>query len=820
MKRVNSLTKKRIFWLGMHKLLVTTELKRFRMLGYEVFNPPYLSSVIDQSAVHDWAPPFDSTLPAEAIAILSQTNFFYDSIPYEVAEILNQYFNVAIITINPIWLKNFLKAFHGKVIYRVYGQPYQLSNYLVNHGILDLITEREDFWFCPHNEEVLRTEDPWLRHLKTQVIPYCLSNDIMELKDHWTFHAVCTEYSSIGLMCPRILDNTYYNEYYKLIKNYFPDSQFKIFGVQNLPVSDPQVLGTLERKDCLALFSKLRGFIYHYTEPTTCYLPPIEFMTLGGPVIFLKGSLLSRYFNNLSTPGEAQNLSALVKLAQHLKKGDSALSQEIINSQEKVRTLYDPDYVWPIFDKAMTEILNTNKSILAPKLLYDNTTTKRSNKKPPVIEKSFVIAFHSLAPNIERREAGDYYSAEGIIRVTRLMAKVLTQSGKVIVTSRRCDFGKVHGFFVSHMDDHTKLKILLVDKEPKNTLIDDVNNKVKSIFFSISLLRRITYEIIVSLKKNISKNIQLHLIFSIQWIRRALKTTIPYIEVINQDKTISHIIIPHYFLFPETSAVKKPILLYLPDYLPHFYKNSLCMGDHWTWRHIGKKLAKKAEIILTNSEFTRSYLPNSVLKVKKEKIIYFPLAYLNQSQKSDNSSLITIKNLPALFIFYPTRDRASKRLNDFLKIVNIVNNHLKINNETRRVYGVLTTKLSEKQDDKYLIYLATLSDLALTAVYKLASALVFTSENEGNFPTQINEALYLNTPIIATNIPQITNELGKVAHSLQLIGVGDCEKFADAILYTLDNKEKVLAVQQKAREYAIKHFSYTQFSNNFLSLFS
>jgi len=55
MKKLNSLTKKRIFWLGMHKLLVTTELNRLRMLGYEVFNPPYLSSIIDQSAVRDWA---------------------------------------------------------------------------------------------------------------------------------------------------------------------------------------------------------------------------------------------------------------------------------------------------------------------------------------------------------------------------------------------------------------------------------------------------------------------------------------------------------------------------------------------------------------------------------------------------------------------------------------------------------------------------------------------------------------------------------------------------------------------------------------------
>ena len=71
---------KRIFWLGMHKILVQTELKRLRTLGYEVFNPPYLSPIIDQSAMLNWRVPSDSTLPPEIIAILAKTNFFYIAI--------------------------------------------------------------------------------------------------------------------------------------------------------------------------------------------------------------------------------------------------------------------------------------------------------------------------------------------------------------------------------------------------------------------------------------------------------------------------------------------------------------------------------------------------------------------------------------------------------------------------------------------------------------------------------------------------------------------------------------------------------------------
>lgn len=820
MEKLASQKGKRIFWLGMHKLLVTTELKRLRMLGYEVFNPPYLSSVVDQSAIYDWTVPLDSTLPSEAIAILSKTNFFYAKIPAAAAEILNHYFETAIVTIHPGWLKNFLQVYHGRVIYRVYGQIYQLSQYLADYRVLDLITEREDFWFCPHHEKTLLIEDPWLSRLKTRIIPYCLSDDIIARKDHWTLkntqHNVPNSHN-IGLMCPRILDNHYYNQYYKLIKRYFSSEQFKVFGIQIIPVTDPQVIGTLKRKDFLAHFTKLRGFIYHYTEPAVCYLPPIEFMILGGPVIFLKGSLLSKYFSNLSAPGEALDMSELAKLAKRLKKDDTFIN-EVIASQKKVRMLYHPNYVWPIFDRSMTEMLNTDQIVPATNLLYRSHVVKNSHKVNPGTEKSILIPFHQFGPNIEQDQELNYYSVEGIARVVSLMVKVLTQHNTIIITSHRQDFGKVHGFFTQNLVDYTKLKILIVENGHSH-LLKKINGKAKSILTKDPFLQAIIKKIRLFVKGSRVQSILFGLIFYFRWLHHKISAT-SYIQTINQDKTISHTLIPHYYLFPETHAITKPMLLYLPDYLPHFYKGSLAMGDHWTWRYIGKKLAKKAKVIITNSEFTRNYLPNSALEVKKEKIISFPLAYLNQIQKTANNSIKAIKNLPEVFIFYPTRNRPSKRLDDFSTIVNIINTCLKTNGATKRVYGVLTTNFTPTFANKYLISLPTLPDVALTQVYQLASALVFTSENEGNFPTQINEALYLNTPIIASNIQQITDELGEVANALQLVTVGDCSKFADAVLYTISNREKVLTNQQKAREYVIEHFSQHKFSTNLLAVFS
>lgn len=840
---------KRILWLGMHKVLVETELKRLRTLGYEVFNPPYLSPIVDQSAMYDWKAPSDSTLPQEIIAILAKTNFFYDAISPVIGEILNHYFGTVIVTINPKWLKNTLKVYHGKLIYRVYGQPYSLSRDLTKHYVLDLITEREDFWFCPHHEKTLLIESQWLKRLNIRIIPYCVTDDVIASQDSWHRPA---NHNTMGLMCPRILDNTYYHRHYNRLKRYFADEPIKIFGAQVISVADPQVLGTLERKEFLAQLLELYGFIYHYPDRAICYLPPIEFMMLGGPVLFLKDSLLSSYFENTSAPGEAKNMVGLSVLAEQLRKKDATLTNEIIASQKKIRMLYHPSHVWPIFDKAITEIVRSNIPAPAAKIVF-----QAQKKYVPQVnlntEKSIFIPFHTLGINIEQDKRLNYYSVEGILRVMNLMVNTLIKDGKtIIVTSYRKDLGKVYGFFAQNIEDHSKLKILIIEnksfflKKIKKSFYRIVilwkeifeENRIAILFKALLSLLKIKNFIvdlynfirnfIVRLRRFIGRSIahlQNFIISSIAYlhvnfIKRFINSS--YIRAINKDASISHTVIPHYFLFPEMQASKKPLLIYLPDYMPHFYKGSAEMGDHWAWRRIGKKLTHKAKLILTNSEFTRNYLPNSRLKIKKEKIVSFPLAYLNTNREKDDHSNIEafLRKLPPLFVFYPTRNRPSKRLADFSETIRIVNHRLQANGKKRRVYGILTTPFKPNIPNEYLLFLPTLSNQLLAAVYKQAAALLFTSENEGNFPTQINEAFCLGTPVIATNIPQITNELGEHSHALQLISVGNCMKFAGSVLYTIDNRERVLRTQQKVREYAMQYFSYEHFSTQFLAIFS
>lgn len=818
--------KKRIFWLGMHKVLSQTELPHLRALGYEVFNRPYLSDVYDQSAVYDWVPP-DSSLPKETLDILGRTNFFYDEISPEAAEVLNGYFDAAIVTINPLWLVHFLKAYHGRVIYRTYGQPYSLSDELINLGGLPLITERNDFWFMPHSEKVADIEDDWLT-ARTTIVPYCLTQDVIDLRDTWAIEASVPE---LGLLSPRVVDNSYYSQNYGYLKRYFPAKGYRIFGAQNVPVRDERVIGTVERPEFLRRFAEMRGFAYHYEEPNVCYLPPIEFMTLGGPVLFKKGSLLSRYFP-ADAPGRVDSIEDLVKRSEQLRKGDSALSRELIESQYEVRKRYQPEFVWPLFDRAIGMALGEAGANRAQELIY-----KPSVKVEAPVAETVLVAFHGFGPLVVRHN-GEYHCSEGIARVVRQIIRAICDLGfKVVVTSRKEDIGRIHGF-LSSTAGHD-LRIMVVEEDvagggnaikvvgrlrqiarmrPFSANLDHLKTLYRTRDFK-KMPRALVSTALLAIFKILAKVEQ-----QVNNIKLA-NGTMPrarYVDLINADTNIDHVLIPHYYMFPELAHLDgKDIVLYLPDYMPHFYKDSAEMGATQQTAMIGQKMVAKARRILTNSAFTASYLPQTVLAPRPETIAHIPLPFLNDGS-SVAESLDRFGALPAHYVFYPTRNRPSKRLVDFARTVAIVNERLKAAGSKDQLTGILTTPLTGKSAagaEEHLISLSELTDAELGYLYKNALCLLFTSEMEGNFPTQITEALHLGVPVVATDIPLITLELGDASASLDLVDVGDCEGFADRVMSILADRSAAVRRQEDARALSSRKFAYDNFKRGLFELF-
>ena len=184
-----------------------------------------------------------------------------------------------------------------------------------------------------------------------------------------------------------------------------------------------------------------------------------------------------------------------------------------------------------------------------------------------------------------------------------------------------------------------------------------------------------------------------------------------------------------------------------------------------------------------------------------------------------------MESLPEQYIFYPTRERTSKRLRDFVDTIAAVNKRLSHARSNERLYGILTTSPSERlfennpQVRRQIKVMEELSDAQLQVVYSQATALLFTSEMEGNFPTQINEALNFKVPVIATRIPLITDELGEHSQHLTLVDVGDVDGFASAVLSVMDDRDGAIARQDPARAFVSENFSYKNFAAGICSVF-
>jgi hypothetical protein len=424
----------RVFWLGMHVVLTKTELPRLRALGYEVFNPPYLAEEYDQSAVTDWDRGQPTTLPSEVFCELSQYNFFYNRISPRIAELLNEYFGTVIVTISPYWLQSMLDAFRGRIIYRTFGQPGTLCDPLWALRLFRAIQERDDFHFVPHAEETTRDEHAWLR-TRMSVVPYTIPLDVFQHEGTWSLDE--PREREIMACCPNI-ENSYYAQQYHFLNAHFPEPYFKLYGVQPRRHADPRLVGTLPRDAFLDRYRQASGYWYHYGERNTCYLPPIEMMTIGGPVIYQRGSLLARYFRSPG-PGEATNVEDARRKIELLLDGERGFVNELQDAQQQVVRRYHPDYVHPIFDRTFRQLIDR------PDVPRQEPAVLGAGG-PPGPRKRIFVFFHAVGQHVTFAD-GKYEAADDLARgVSTIVRTLLDETDhEVVVTcfaeGLSCAFG-------------------------------------------------------------------------------------------------------------------------------------------------------------------------------------------------------------------------------------------------------------------------------------------------------------------------------------------------------------------------------------------
>ncbi len=840
----------RIFWLGMHKVLVRTELPRLRQLGYEVFNPPYLSSVYDQSAMMEWDGQQESTLPKEAFDVLRETAFFYKPIPKRAADILNEYFGTVIVTINPDWLRAVCRCYHGRIIYCVYGQSWQISNNLQQRGLISRIQDNGDFHIVAHAEEAVAGEHDWVRE-RTRIVPYALVPEVFQYRDTWQSH---THERECMVNIPNIA-NPYYGDMYRRFSRSFPESHFRIYGVQPATVPDPRVIGTLDEEELHRTFQRKAGMFYPYQDPQVCYLPPIEMMTVGGPVIYADGSLLARYFEG-GSPGLGRDVDEQKRKIGWLLDGDQAFIRDVIESQEPIRRRYSPEHVWPLFDAAFTEILKGQAHVPAPTIMLDSSTVSA--------RKRVYILFH-FPGGIVHHANGKYFSSEGIPRVVQKVVQALMAKTdyEIVITCRADQVYQTHGFFGASASGG-RIKIMVLD--PKALCDCPATFFRRAIGFGLrkarGLMRRVRnrsvhltcrlraflvhhtprgrWRVVPRAVGRGIKGIVKLLVAPIAFLHRGIqsgstRSIVRMVEAINSDGNAAFVVVPHYYLFREAIQLRSSTVLYLPDYTPHFFKGvSFDPGRDSVNEATGRDIANRASAIFTNSEFTRSYLSDTALNVPADRVRAIPIPLLVGDQKAPTAEERShleeqIGNAP--FIFYPTQNRPNKQIALLLEVFAEV---LKVRPELRLVltcslddWPEARAKFSELDmlsrrgqggmvagfADK-IIFMRGVSDGVMGWLYEHASMLCLTSTMEGNFPPQVFEAITSNTAVVSTRLPMITEILNDDSDKLLLCDPMDKGGFVEKVLWALDHPEEVRRRQIIAHDRLMAHSSDERFQES------
>lgn len=897
----------RIFWFGMHELLTRTELPRLRQLGYEVFNPPYLSEIVDQSAQSNWESNFHTTLPDDVFAKLANTNFYYSEIDEEIAELLNEYFDVGIVTITPHWLAPFARAFRGRIIYRTYGQHGVLSEEILNLIDLDTLLDRESFIFSPHTASSLTNEARWLADSAVP-IPYCISEDIPPLADTWNFKK---SNNTIAVHCPRI-DNAFFAQQYEVINRDFVGPEYRLFGKQMVETNDTRLIGTLERDDFLKQLSASRLFLNHYEHGSVCYLPPIEASIIGMPVLCRAGSLFAKMQGVEDAPNVCSSNEKLDALAKKLVADpDKGLIKEMVEAQKTIKQLYLPDSVWPVFDQTMSDLLEKSDQFENPTNFYDYeraddryTISKkaRKNAKAAKIEKPIFIStkFEIYGYYMFKNE-GVVDNAEGIGKVVGLtLGAIAKKEDKSVFTV----FGipehaaNIYDFLLRYMPEDFDSRRLIIQRaeerpEPTQEICNPIwhlrrwmykpKQKGASETLSINLFgvtifltgvwfanlplersiwliflplmsfyllpdsthaqtfvlwRKIFFRVPNPLKAVLMTssetlgaiarkafNLFYNTLYQCWYFFRNIKNNVE--NGVNNRINPHVLFVPHYHAFPELlyQNYKCRSVTYIPDFIPHFYPPHV-FGVHEKEIAVGRKIAERSDIVITNSKFSAEYLPKTALKVRSNKLRVYPLPLLINASEAhleyddlmsdDWKSTIKDKN----YFFYPTQDRPNKRLIDLVAAFQIAKKQSP--DVLKNTKLVLTCPVNPTYqeilgDDLY--FSSKLSDDQMKVAYQNTKALIFPSEMEGNMPTQVMEALIYRAPIIAARMPLLVAELGDKLDILKTFEIGDRERLAQLMAEVMETQDTSIADQEQLRDFIISKHSKDKFEANVASVF-
>jgi hypothetical protein len=157
----------------------------------------------------------------------------------------------------------------------------------------------------------------------------------------------------ILFVCPNCVTNPYYSAVYRKFKEEFGDLPHVIFGAQDVPVDDPNVLGFVPDEELIRLYQECALLYYHSTELRHVHYSPIEATINGMPVVYFEESLLGRMTPDISGGrcATAQDARACV---EQILSGDQDFIQQVRNDQRALAFQFSDEYCKDVWQKNLT----------------------------------------------------------------------------------------------------------------------------------------------------------------------------------------------------------------------------------------------------------------------------------------------------------------------------------------------------------------------------------------------------------------------------------------------------------------------------------
>lgn len=362
------MSKKRVLWLFNHTSLRKFVVPLLIELGYEVYCPKCFTAEVDYSASVSYEYDSSLSIPKCDLDILNGLDF-YEGLNSQHIDVINRYFDIAIVLFYPCVLDWFATHFKGILVTHVFGlsKDFSYADVLWPADTLNVFRKisnmGERFWFAPSYENILDIECSLFKE-RALYLPIGLANT--EINNKW--EGGDKRFLFIG---PKINSNSYYRKVYEDFKKNFGDIPHVIGGAQPIEVDDDTVTGFLSAEDYEYNMRSLSCMFYHSQEPRHVHYHPFEAIKNGMPLIFMAGGMLDN-LGGKTLPGRCESIKDARQKIKKLINGDKDFIKAVCASQGKLLHNMSKEYCMPFWVNGMQKLENCGRK-------------KRSKKKIGIV---------------------------------------------------------------------------------------------------------------------------------------------------------------------------------------------------------------------------------------------------------------------------------------------------------------------------------------------------------------------------------------------------------------------------------------------------